>query len=80
MTKINFDNHARVRFDSLKEGTFFIFNNNLYFTVEKFDDDTWTNAVCITNDGAYAKSGNRNNFNDDIMVIPIKEIHIDYEI
>lgn len=70
-------NRAEIDFGSLSQGRFFLFNGGIYLTVEKFDDDGWTNAVCLKGEH---ESGHRNNFSDDTLVIPLSEVYIDYEI
>lgn len=78
MTSIDLKNRAEVDFGSLSQGTFFLFNNGIYMTVETFNDDGWTNAVCI--ESAHCLSGQRNNFLLDTKVIPLSKVYIDYEI
>ena len=75
---INLRNRAEVDFGSLTEGRLFLFNDGLFMTVETFNDDGWTNAVCIKS--PHCQSGHRNNFTLDTKVIPLSEVYIDYEI
>ena len=71
-------NRAEIDFGSLTQGRLFLFNGGIYITVEQFDDDKYTNAVCIK--GNKIESGHRCRFQLDTPVIPLSEIYIDYEI
>jgi hypothetical protein len=71
-------NRAEVDFGSLSQGTFFLFGDGIYMILETFNDDGWTNAVCI--ESPHCLSGARNNFCLDTKVIPLSEVYIDYEI
>ena len=75
---INLRNRAEIDFGSLTEGRLFLYNDGLFMTVETFDDDGWTNAVCI--ESPHCQSGQRNNFALDTKVIPLSKVYIDYEI
>ena len=75
---VNLRNRAEIDFGSLTQGRLFLCNNGLFITVEKFDDDGWTNAVCI--ESMDITRGNRCNFCDNTKVIPLSEVYIDYEI
>lgn len=73
-------NRAEIDFGSLSQGRLFLFNDGIFMTVETFDDDKWTNAVCIESSSCHCFSGQRNNFSLDTKVIPLSEVYIDYEI
>lgn len=75
---VKFRNRAEIDFGSLTQGRFFLFGDGIYLTVEKFDDDGWTNAVCLES-GSH-ESGHRCNFCLNTKVIPLSEVYIDYEI
>ena len=71
-------NSAEIDFGSLSQGKLFLYNGGLFMTVETFNDDGWTNAVCIESPNCHG--GNRNNFTRDTKVIPLSKVYIDYKI
>ena len=75
---IKIKNRAEIDFGSLSQGRLFLFNDGIFMTVETFDDDGWTNAVCI--ESPHCDSGHRCSFCLDTKVIPLSEVYIDYEI
>jgi hypothetical protein len=75
---VNLRNRAEIDFGSLTEGRLFLHDDGLFMTVETFNDDGWTNAVCI--ESPNCTSGHRCNFCLDTKVIPLSKVYIDYEI
>ena len=72
-------NRAEIDFGSLTKGRLFLYSDGIFITVEQqCDDDVWTNAVCIKS--PHCECGHRNHFVDNIKVIPLSQVYIDYEI
>jgi hypothetical protein len=64
---VNLRNRAEIDFGSLSQGRFFLFNGGIYLTVEKFNDDGWTNWSLPIGNGYFGERFFRNKLFERIL-------------